>query len=284
MRPRKRFGQHFLEPAWASKLVEAISVRPADTILEIGSGAGALTRPLAESGATILAIEIDRDLAARLARTVPANVTVLTGDFLRIDVLPILLGLRPQHPVRQPAVDGSVPGVRVVGNLPYNVSSPILFRILALQSDSAVFSDATLMLQKEVAARIIARPGTRDFGPLSIFTQLQADMSRVLTLPPGAFRPVPKVDSTVVRLMFRPPLVSIPDPPLFESMVRRLFMGRRKTVLNALKPFAASLGVSSDEGLAAAGVEARRRPDSLQLTELARLATFFTSAGRRSVL
>lgn len=284
MRPRKRFGQHFLEPVWASKLVDALSARPADTFLEIGPGSGALTKPLADTGARILAVEIDRDLAARLAREVPGNVTVIAGDFLHVDVLPILLGLMPQRPAVRGGTDAPASLVRVVGNLPYNVSSPILFRLLALQNERAIFSDATLMLQREVASRIVAVPGTRDFGPLSIFTQLQADATRLLDLPPGAFRPMPKVDSTVIRLVFRPTAVSIPDPALFETMVRRMFTGRRKTVLNAIRPFAVSVGTSAEAGLAMAGVSPTRRPDTLQLTELARLAAFFTSARKRSVL
>ncbi len=294
MRARKRFGQHFLEPVWARKLVDVIRPAPTDTFLEIGPGTGALTKPLADSGARVVAVEIDRDLAARLAAEAPANVTVVTGDVLKLDVLPILLGLMPHEPARQATVHSSDdPGpraaslparIRVVGNLPYNVSSPILFRLLELQHEREVFADATLMLQREVAVRVAAPPGTRDYGVLSIFVQLDADVSRVLALPPGAFRPVPKVHSAVVRLTFRPPAVSIPDAVLFQGMVRRLFMGRRKTSLNALRPFAARLGASAEAALAVAGVRTSRRPETLQLTELARLAEFFASARRPSVL
>lgn len=287
MRVRKRFGQHFLEPAWAAKLVDIVSPQPGQTFLEIGPGAGALTRPLAQCGARILAVEIDRDLSARLARELPPNVTVLTGDFLEIDVLPILLGLVPQQPARQAAEGPGAPpalAVRVVGNLPYNVTSPILFRLLALQKERALFADATLMVQREVADRILARPGSREFGPLAIFTQLDAEVTRLLALPPGAFRPVPKVRSAVVRLRFRPQEVAIPDPDLFSAMVRRLFMGRRKTTLNAIRPFAAKVGASAEAGLAVAGIVPSRRPETLQLSELARLAAFFASARRRSML
>jgi len=290
MRARKRFGQHFLEPVWAAKLVELISPRPDQTFLEIGPGTGALTRPLARSGARILAIEIDRDLAARLARELPPNVTVVTGDFLEADLLPVLLGLLPQQPARQAAAGGPAsfappaPAVRVVGNLPYNVSSPMLFRLLALQQERSIFADATLMVQQEVADRIAAKAGSREFGPLAIFTQLDAEVTRLLALPPGAFRPVPKVRSAVVRLRFRPQEVAIPDPELFSTMVRRLFMGRRKTVLNAVRSYAAGLGASPEAGLAIAGIAAARRPETLQLSELARLAAFFASARRRSVL
>jgi 16S rRNA (adenine1518-N6/adenine1519-N6)-dimethyltransferase len=171
-----------------------------------------------------------------------------------------------------------------VGNLPYNVSSPILFRLLALQKERALFADATLMVQREVADRLLAQPGSREFGPLAIFTQLEAEVTRALALPPGAFRPAPKVRSAVIRLRFRPLDLSIPDPDLFTAMVRRLFMGRRKTALNAVRPFAATLGASAEAGLAVAGIAPSRRPETLQLSELARLAAFFASARRRSVL
>ncbi len=289
MRARKRFGQHFLEPAWVAKLVEAVRPVPTDTFLEIGPGGGALTRPLAGTGARVLAVEIDRDLARRLAAEAPPNVTVVTGDFLEADVLPLLLGLMPQQPARYVAAAGSAgthapQQVRVVGNLPYNVASRILFRLLALQQERGLFSDAILMVQKEVGDRIVAAPGERDFGPLAIFTQLQAEVRLLLALPPGAFRPVPKVRSAVIQLLFRPATVSIADPALFEAMVRRLFMSRRKTVLNALRPFSNRLGASPEAALAVAGVSVGRRPQTLQLTELARLAAFFASARRRSML
>jgi 16S rRNA (adenine1518-N6/adenine1519-N6)-dimethyltransferase len=289
-RPRKRFGQHFLEASWARKLVEAISPEPGEVFLEIGPGAGALTRPLAERKVPIVAVEIDRDLVARLASEVPPNVTVVSGDFLEVDILPILFGLLPQQ--RPPAFDSpdAVEGpsgrwrVRVVGNLPYNVTSPILFKLLALQKETDLFFDATLMVQREVADRLTARPGSKDYGVLAILVQLDAEVSRLLALPPGAFRPPPRVRSALVRLRFRPAPVPIADPDLFVALVRRLFTRRRKTVLNALRPFAAELGASPEAGLAIAGVRATRRPETLQLTELSRLVAFFASARRRPVL
>lgn len=285
-RPRKRFAQHFLEPAWAAKLVEALAPRPGDAFLEIGPGRGALTRPLAETGAPIVAIEIDRDLVAHLADELPRNVTVVAGDFLEVDVLPILFGLLPQRPAT-----GSAPSdgpaawrLRVVGNLPYNVTTPILFRLLALQKESGAFADASLMMQREVADRLVARPGTKDYGVLSILVPLEAEVRRLMALPPGAFRPAPRVRSAVVGLQFRPSEVPIVDAALFEAMVRRMFMRRRKTVLNALRPFAAELGASAEAGLAIAGVKPSRRPETLQLTELSRLVAFFASARRRPML
>lgn len=281
-RPRKRFAQHFLEPAWAAKLVAALDPQPGDAFLEIGPGRGALTRPLAETGAPIVAIEIDRDLVAHLTGTLPRNVTVVAGDVLEVDVLPILAGLLPQRPATGPASSGG-PGawrLRVVGNLPYNVTTPILFRLLTLQKESGAFVDASLMMQREVADRLLARPGTKDFGVLSILVALEAEARRLMALPPGAFRPAPRVRSAVVGLRFRPSEVPIVDAALFEAMVRRMFTRRRKTVLNALRPFAAELGASAEAGLAIAGVRPARRPETLQLTELSRLVAFFASARR----
>src|SRR5512141_3037230 len=140
-RPRKRFGQHFLEPAWARKVVAAIAPLPGDVFLEIGPGSGALTFPLAESGAPILAVEIDRDLVASLAPRLPANVTLVLGNVLETDVLPFLSGLEPQRPAG--CVTPARRRLRIVGNLPYNLSTPIVFRLIDLQQRHASFTDAT---------------------------------------------------------------------------------------------------------------------------------------------
>jgi len=263
---RKRFGQHFLEPAWVAKLVAKVDPRPTDVFLEIGPGRGALTRPLAPKVARVIAVEIDRDLAAALEAERLAHVEVLTGDFLAVDIAPVLR-----------AVNGPV---RVIGNLPYNVASPILFRLLALSREVPALIDATLMVQKEVADRLVARPGTAEYGVLGISVSLHADVERMLVLPPGAFRPPPKVTSAVVRLRFRPPTVSLPNPDLFEGMVRSLFTQRRKNLANALRPFGDSVGVPAAEALAATGLDPTRRPQTLELAELAALAGFFAARRR----
>jgi 16S rRNA (adenine1518-N6/adenine1519-N6)-dimethyltransferase len=165
--------------------------------------------------------------------------------------------------------------MRVAGNLPYNVSSPILFRLVDVHRREGLLKDATLMVQREVAARIAAPPGGREYGVLSILVQLHADARVVLTLPPGAFRPQPKVHSAVVRLRFRPPAVALADEEAFEAMVRSMFTQRRKTLANALRPYAASVGGDAGAALAAAGIVPQRRPETLQLPELARLVDFF---------
>ncbi len=271
MRARKRFGQHFLERAWVEKLVALVNAQPTDSLLEIGPGRGELTLGLAATGASIRAIEIDRDLAADLSAQAPSNVTIVNGDVLALSPADLLGDASDATP---PSADtGRAPGrVRIVGNLPYNVSSPILFRLLELWRDTHRLLDATLMLQREVAIRVAASPGTGDYGPLSILTALHADVDTLLQLPPGAFRPPPKVHSSVIRLRFRAPTVDIGEYAAFERLVRTLFQQRRKTAANALKPLLAPmLAASAGDLLHAADIDPRRRPETLSLPELALL-------------
>ena len=257
-RARKRFGQHFLEPAWVAKLVAAIDPRPDDVLLEIGPGRGALTAGLAPRVARIVAIEIDRDLAAALPRVVPESVRVVEGDVLNTDLAVLLAG--------EPAP------VRVAGNLPYNVATPILFRLLHASGGGRVLSDATVMLQKEVADRVVARPGSGDYGSLAIHVALDADAEAVLVLPPGAFRPPPRVTSAVVRLRFRPPAVDVGDRDVFERLVRGVFQQRRKTLLNGLRPVADTFGRQAADLLDRAGVDPKIRPGDLALDGFAALS------------
>ena len=267
MQAKKRLGQHFLDAAWAGKVLQAIDPQPSDRFLEIGPGHGALTLGLAPRVACLTAVEVDRDMVAALAPSLPENVTLVEQDFLEFDW----------------AALGDGP-VRVAGNLPYNVSSAILFRVLAAHRAAVRVVDATLMLQREVADRLLATPSTADYGVLAILVQLHADVRRLLTLPPGAFRPAPKVHSAVVRLAFRAPAVALSDEGLFEAMVRSTFTQRRKMLGNALRPFAAAQGRDARQALAEAGIDAGRRAETLQLTELARLAEVFASDRRRAVL
>lgn len=217
-RPRKRFGQHFLEPAWIAKLVGVTKPCPTDHFLEIGPGRGAVTLALAPLVADLLAVEIDRELAARLAARAPANVTIKCADFLALDAS---------------FFAGIAPTTRVVGNLPYNVSSPILIRLLQVASTSGRLADATLMLQREVAERVVSPPGSKVYGTLSVFTALVADVVWLLDVPPGAFRPAPKVHSAVISLRFR--AGAAPAPAGFAALVKGLFGHRRKTMPNALR-------------------------------------------------
>lgn len=263
MRARKRFGQHFLEAAWVRKVVDVIDPQPDDLFLEIGPGGGELTWPIAERAAAVTAIEIDRDLAAGLRRQAPPNVTVVEANVLDTDLAAVVRRLASSH---------AAPGVRVAGNLPYNISSPILFRLIKMSRDGVGVTDATLMLQAEVAERLAASAGSREYGVLSILASLYADIEQVLTLPPGAFRPSPKVWSAVVRMRFRPPTIELEDEAVFEGLVKSIFTQRRKTLSNALKRFAAAQGRDSAEAIAEADLDGRRRPETLQLSELARLA------------
>ena len=288
MRTRKRFGQHFLESAWADKVVAAIAPQPTDRFVEIGPGPGALTFRLAPRVARLTAIEVDRDIAEELRPRLPGNVDLVVADVLEVDL--VALAEAP---------------FRVAGNLPYNISTPILFRLIASSHPAsgwlppsggssgaggslpaeagshprpqAAITDATLMVQREVADRLEAVPGTGDYGVLSISVQLHADVHRLLTLPPGAFRPAPKVHSAVVRLAFRPPRVSIGDEHQFEAMVRSMFTQRRKTLANALGSFAGDRGQRAGDVLRAAGIDPSRRPETLTLDELARLAAGFAT-------
>ena len=268
MRARKRFAQHFLETAWVNKLVTAVAATPDDSILEIGPGRGAITRPLAAQSGRLLAIEVDRDLAADLTSAALPNTTVISSDVLAVDLLPILTDWLGGAP-------GPANPIRIVGNLPYNISSPILFMLLDLASKTGGIRDALLMLQKEVADRLVAKVGTGEYGVLTILTALNADVTRVLSLPPGAFRPQPRVHSAVVRLSFRPSKVAIDDHDLFVRMVRTMFTQRRKTVSNALKPFGMERAVEPVRALALAGIDPMRRPETLQLVEMAALARAF---------
>ena len=254
-RARKRFGQHFLEPQWAARLLEAIAPGPDDVFLEIGPGRGAITRQLAGRSRRVVAVEIDRDLAQALTDAAIPNVTVIQGDFLTLD----------------PATLGLPPGSRVAGNLPYNISTPILFRLLEM-APAVGLRDATLMLQREVVDRLTAPPGSKEYGTLTVWVALGAAVSRVLTLPPGAFRPPPKVTSAVVHLEFLQPPRHADAWPALEPLVRGLFSLRRKMLGNAVRPLAEEAGWQPSVLLEQAGLDPRRRPETLSVDELAELA------------
>ncbi len=262
MKARKRFGQHFLEAPWAVRLVNAIAPRADETFLEIGPGRGAITRLLAERAARVVVVELDRDLAQELEAAAIPRVTVVQADFLSADIAALNL----PH------------GTRVAGNLPYNVATPILFRLLESTRGRGTYRDATLMLQAEVVDRMTASPGGKTYGPLTVAVGVDALVTRLLTLPPGAFRPPPKVTSAVVRLEFPvpPPYPDLPDA--FAPMIRSIFTMRRKTIGNALGPAAETAGVTAAAVLAAVGVDARRRPETLPVPTLIDLARALTAA------
>ncbi|OFZ91144.1 MAG: 16S rRNA (adenine(1518)-N(6)/adenine(1519)-N(6))-dimethyltransferase [Betaproteobacteria bacterium RBG_16_66_20] len=243
MKTRKRFGQHFLhDPGVLKRIVEAIAPAPGDAIVEIGPGEGALTRPLLECVRHLTAIEIDRDLAARLAEEFAGDrLTVICADALDYDF------------------SAFPSGVRIAGNLPYNISTPLLFH-LARFADRV--RDMHFMLQREVVERMVAKPSTSDYGRLSVMLQARFEMRKLFNVAPGAFRPPPKVDSAVVRLVpLRERLTC--DETAFEKIVREAFSARRKTLRNALPLQPADY--------AELGIDPKLRPENLSPADYLRI-------------
>lgn len=262
--PRKRFGQHFLEDVWARKVVAAINPQRTDAFLEIGPGPGAITRPLAAAAGSVVACEIDRDLAAALREEQIPRVRILEGDFLRL----------PLETLRD-ALVASAPDAtsfRVAGNLPYNIASPIMFRLVELHGLGLPLQDATVMLQREVADRLLAKPGTGDYSVLTVLIGHRASVDRLLNLPPGAFRPAPKVQSSVVRLRFRGPEPPVQNERIFAGVVGAVFSRRRKTIGNALLAYGGVTPATSARVLSASGLDPGRRPETLSIPELALVA------------
>jgi len=255
-RAKKRFGQHFLTDAhYVSRIVAAIAPRPDDAMVEIGAGTGILTAPLADALAHLHAIEIDRGLAQGLRERFPAaRVTVHEADALRFDFA--------QLPAR----------LRVVGNLPYNVSTPILFHVA---SHAGRIADCTFMLQREVVERMVAAPASPAYGRLSVMLQYRFEMALALRVPPGAFTPQPKVDSAVVRMR---PLgdarLRARDEPLFERIVMAAFTQRRKTLRNAARTWV------DEDAFARAGIDPGRRGETLSVAEFVALADAASAIAR----
>jgi 16S rRNA (adenine1518-N6/adenine1519-N6)-dimethyltransferase len=258
-RARRRFGQHFLEPAWVDKVVAAIDPKGNQPFLEIGPGRGALTVPLAARSARVVAVEIDRDLARALREKAIDNLTLIEGDVLEA---------RVQDDVRS-LVAGDGRPFRVAGNLPYNVASPILLALIDLFNSGTPFEDATLMLQREVADRLLASAGTKTYGTLTILVGQSARIERVLNLPAGAFRPAPKVLSSLVRLRFHRRTPDVRDPTLFRALVQAVFSRRRKTMANAVQALSRARRLP-------AWLDGRRRPETLTIAEFARLSDDFS--------
>ena len=257
MKKQKRLGQHFLEYSWIKKLIDAVQVSSGDTFLEIGAGLGALTIPLATKAHKVIAVEIDKKLSEELKIKTPENVEVVTADFLKMGLVKFL--------------ESEKKPIRVIGNLPYNISSPILFRLIATHDSGLLFSDATLMLQNEVAERLVAVPGNKLYGVLAIQVSLHAERTKLLTLPPGAFRPQPKVTSAVVNLRFHSNPFDANTLQVFEWLTRGLFMQRRKTLANALQALISERGLNSRKVLSFLDINPIRRPETLELDEISAL-------------
>lgn len=252
-RARKRFGQNFLrDPGVIMRIVRSIAPRPGERLVEIGPGQGALTEPLIEAADGVLeVVELDRDLipGLRVQFFNYPDLVIHEGDALALDFA---------------ALKGDGAALRVVGNLPYNISTPLIFHLLGARE---AIADMHFMLQKEVVERLAAEPGGADWGRLSVMAQYYCRIDALFTVPPEAFVPRPKVDSAIVRLV---PHAELPSPAideaLFADVVRQAFAQRRKTLRNNLKTRL------SGEALAALGIDPARRPQTLSVAELVAIA------------
>lgn len=249
---KKSLGQHFLvDPHYIARIVAAIRPHVDDRMVEIGPGPGALTRPLLETLAHLHVVEFDRDMVARLHSEFPEQrLSIHAGDALAFDF------------ARLSQESGGA--LRVVGNLPYNISSPLLFH---LAETVDCIQDMLFMLQKEVVDRMAAAPDTPDYGRLSVMLQARFHVDKLFVVPPGAFRPPPKVDSAIVRLIPLPSAeVPYRDARIFAEVVARAFGQRRKTLRNTLK------GLLEADGFTRLGIDPMRRGETLSVREFAAIA------------
>jgi 16S rRNA (adenine1518-N6/adenine1519-N6)-dimethyltransferase len=249
-RARKRFGQNFLtDAAVIARIIAAISPREDDVIIEIGPGQAALTRHLVNAGACVHAVELDRDLAGRLADELgqPKNLVVHACDALEANL----------------ATLAEAPCYRLVGNLPYNISTPILFHILG---QKPLPKDIHVMLQREVVERIVAEPGGKTYGRLSVMVQNRCLATPLFDIPPESFDPRPSVDSTLLRLQPRSEPLASADPQALDQVVRAAFAKRRKTLRNSLA------GLLEAEAIQAAGIDPGQRAEQLEIAQFDALA------------
>jgi len=249
--PKKSLGQHFLtDRSYIDRIVLAVNPQPGDRLVEIGPGQGAITFPLLRRHGELTAIEFDRDLITPLMEASEGigRLTIIHKDVLSVDFGKLANGER----------------LRLVGNLPYNLSSPILFH--ALEHAEAI-TDMVFMLQKEVVDRMAAGPGSKVYGRLSVMLQAYCQVTPLFVVPPGAFRPPPKVDSAVVRMVPKPRAdVSVNDHARFSDIVRAAFGQRRKTLRNALS------GVCESSEIEAAGISPDARAEQVEVAAFVRLA------------
>jgi 16S rRNA (adenine1518-N6/adenine1519-N6)-dimethyltransferase len=256
-RPKRSFGQNFLvDGSYIDKIVQSLSLRPGETVFEIGAGRGALTEELLQTGADVVAIEIDRDLHPILRERFGGfdNFGLIADDILQVDIASIF------------AETSVTPPAKLVGNLPYNISTAILQRIIDAR---VLFSIAVFMFQREVVERISAKPGNSDRGFFTVITESAFDSASLFDVPPAAFSPRPKVWSSVVSLVPKPP--SAGDDPKFRRLISMAFAQKRKTLLNNLRSFSADAA----DAIARTGIDPRRRAETLTLDEWYILAAAF---------
>jgi 16S rRNA (adenine1518-N6/adenine1519-N6)-dimethyltransferase len=265
IQPKKRLGQTFLFKRFISEeIVRLANITDRDVVIEIGPGLGALTRPLAVKGAQIIGLEYDMALASLLQKVVrEPTVEIIRADALNFDYHNVF----NKHTTQ----------LKIIGNLPYYLTSPLIFKLLELRS---IIEGMLVMIQKEVADRLAAQPGTRDYGTISIFAQLYCEVEKKLTVTKDNFYPRPKVDSEIVAFTVRDkPLVAINDERFFEKLVRASFLRRRKTLLNALKA-TDYFNRGKDrilEVLTALDIDPQRRPETLSISEFSKLSTHIMS-------
>jgi 16S rRNA (adenine1518-N6/adenine1519-N6)-dimethyltransferase len=257
--PRKRLGQHFLiDRNILNKVIRTAKIEKEDVVLEVGPGLGEMTLALARHAKRVIAIEIDPKLVAILKKKMEdlPNVEVVRSDILRLSFNQFL------EKEGQP--------IKVVANLPYQISTPLLFRFI---ESKEVFATFTLTLQKEVAERMVAPPGGKDYGPLSIFTQLFLDISVRFFIKPSAFFPPPKIESAVVHMAWKEkPIIETEDDAWFKRVVRACFGYRRKMLINALKHSEINLPESVELRMERIGIDPRRRPETLTIREFVSLS------------
>jgi 16S rRNA (adenine1518-N6/adenine1519-N6)-dimethyltransferase len=257
--PKKRLGQHFLvDRNILNKVIRTAEVGKEDVVVEVGPGLGEMTLALARSAKRVIAVEIDPRLAEILKKKLAdcTNVEVVQSDILKVDFKHLFK--KEGHPVK------------VVANLPYQITTPLLFRFIETRE---VFSTFTLMLQKEVAQRMAASPGGKEYGRLSVLLQMFLDLSVSFFIPPSAFFPHPKVESAVVRMVWKEePVVNLRDEEWFKRVVKACFGYRRKTLANALKHSELPLPESIESRMEKVGIDPRRRPETLTIEEFVRLA------------
>ena len=247
--PKKSLGQNFLrDDNIARNIVASLHLRPDDVVLEIGPGEGALTKYLVPQLSHLIVVEVDDRVVRRMeVLYTPDDISILHQDFLKTDLGKV-------------AAERNVDAIRIVGNIPYNITSPILFHILDNRSR---VTDATLMMQKEVARRLVAKPNTKDYGILAVFTQLFSDVELLFDVSPSCFYPPPKVTSSLVRINILPsPRFNLSDEHFFRRMVRSVFGKRRKTLRNSLSYFVDEIPSLPAE------FDLSRRPEDLTIQEL----------------
>ncbi len=264
--PQKRLGQHFLiDQNILDKVIKTADLRQEDVVLEVGPGLGAMTLALAQKARYVFAVEVDSKLVQILREKVTGlrNVKIICANILRVKFEYLFYEAGRS--------------LKVVANLPYNISTPLLYRFI---EERKYFSEMTLMLQREVVERMIAPPGRKEYGALSILVQMVSCPTVRFFIKPSAFFPTPKVESAVVQIVWREDLmIKAEDEDWFIKVVKASFSHRRKTLINSLKHSGLPLLRGTEKGMERAGIDPQRRPETLSIEEFVRLAEVLKSIG-----